>query len=138
VQASWVAQLQALTRRSWLAFTKDPKAVKVRAIQTVVSAPGYQSVTLLCRVHDSLFSGPGAHLRGHLLPAAARPDRIQEHLRGSLHHSHQLQLRVLSSLTFLIPTKPKNLNARSPGNVGARLSVHIEITDLFTNNLKLT
>ncbi len=115
MQASWVAQLQALTRRSWLAFTKDPKAVKVRAIQTVVSAPGYQSVTSLCRVHDSLSSGPGAHLRVHLLPAAARPDWIQEHLRGSLHHPHQLKLRVGAQLTN-IPTKPEHLNA---GNVGA-------------------
>ncbi len=131
MQASWVAQLQALTRRSWLAFTKDPKAVKVRAIQTVVSAPGHHAVTPLSTVHDSLFSGPGAHLRGHFLPAGARPDGIQEHLRGSLHHPHQLQLRVLSSLTFPIPTKHKNLKAGSPRNVGVRLNTAAHVVLLY-------
>ncbi len=86
-------------------------------------------------VHDSLFSGPGAHLRGNLLPAAARPDWIQEHLRGSLHHPHQLQLRVLSSLTFPIPTKPKNLNAGSPGNVGARLKTAAHVVLLYFQHI---
>lgn len=36
-KASWIAQFRAIVWRSWLSIMKNPRLVKVRAIQTIVS-----------------------------------------------------------------------------------------------------